>query len=39
MRPTRGDLIGAGLLFGVLTLIIVIMVAASIPPGGPPTLH
>jgi hypothetical protein len=31
MQPTRGDVIGAGLLFVVLVVMVVLIVAAAVP--------
>jgi hypothetical protein len=39
MGPTRGNIIGAALLFLTLAVLIVVVVWVAIPPGGPPTLR
>jgi len=39
MSPSRRDLIGAGLLFVILTSLVVVIVLGAIPPGGPPALR
>lgn len=38
MGPTRGQMLGAALLVLTLLALVVILVGAAIPPGGPPTL-
>jgi hypothetical protein len=39
VRPTRLEILAASLLVLVLAGLVVIIVAATIPPEGPPTLH
>lgn len=39
MRPTRTEILAAGLLVLGLSALVVLIVVATIPPGGPPTLR
>lgn len=39
MRPSRTDILSAALLVLVLTGLVIAIVVATIPPGGPPTLR
>jgi hypothetical protein len=39
MRPTRSEILAASLLVFVLSALVVIIVVATIPPEGPPTLR
>jgi hypothetical protein len=39
MRPSASELIAAGLLFLVLTALVVVLVVVTVPEGGPPTLR
>ena len=39
MRPTASEIIAATVLFLVLTGLVVLLVVATVPEGGPPTLR
>jgi hypothetical protein len=39
MRPTRREILSAGLLFGILAAMVVLLVLGTIPPGGAPALQ
>jgi hypothetical protein len=39
MRPTPAEIVAAGLLVLVLAGLIVVLVIATVPEGGPPTLR
>jgi hypothetical protein len=39
MRPTVFEIAAAGLLVIVLTALVVVLVVATVPEGGPPTLR
>jgi hypothetical protein len=39
MRPTASEILAAGVLILVLTSLVVLLVVATVPEGGPPTLR
>jgi hypothetical protein len=39
MGPTRGNILGAAALVGVLVFLMLVLVIWAIPPGGPPALQ